>query len=153
MANLLDLLPIAKESVAPASARVQPQGYREVRSPCDQLHADAVRIVDEDGAAGSLHFRAGDHALDGCSGRLGREVRHGKPEVVDRLDPAGFGVRADVIAPADVKFHLRGPAIRYLGAEQLLIELLRAVQIGDGDLDMVDACGGVWHRLSLDGRW
>src|SRR6266436_1411864 len=101
----------------PASARVQPKGYREVRSPCDQLHADAVRIVDEDGAAGSLHFRAGDHALDGCSGRLWREVRHGKPEVVDRLDPAGFGVRADVIAPADVKFHLRSPAIRYLGAE------------------------------------
>jgi hypothetical protein len=104
------------------------------------LEANTVRSYNKDRVAVYIGLETGHHALDGRKGCFRGKVFDGNPEVVNRLNWAAFTMHADGIARRpESKAQLRWIGRGGPYPKQLLVKLLSRFQIGDRNLNMVDA--------------
>jgi hypothetical protein len=109
--------------------------------PCrHNLDANTVWSYNKDRVAVYIGLEPGHNPLDGRKGGFRGKVFDGNPKVVNRLNWAAFTMHADGIARRpESKTQLRWIGRGRLYPKQLLVKLLSRFQIGDGNLDVVDA--------------
>ena len=112
--------------------------------PCShKLDPNTVRPYNEHRRAAYLRLETRHHALDARKGCLRRKVFDSNPEVVDRFNWPAFTMRADGIARRpEPETQLRWTGGGRCYPEQLFVKLLRCFQVGDRNLNMVDARRG-----------
>ena len=133
-------LALSLEQGTRALGKEKPSSEEHLLSRRHNLDANTVRSYNKDRVAVYIGLETRHNPLDSRKGCFRGKVFDCNPEVVNRLNWAAFIMHADGIAcRPESKAQLRWIGRGRLYPEQLLVKLLSCFQIGDRNLDVVDA--------------